>query len=69
MVSLPRACPHCKRRLQHYGPCICPDGRLAAIDAERKQIERRQDDLDAMEREILGLRIASVSGPGSDANG
>jgi len=42
--------------MNHYGSCICPDARLAAIDGERKQIKRRQDKLDALERDILGLR-------------
>ena len=65
MVSLPRTCPHCRRSIVHYGRCRCPDARLEAIDAERKAIERRQDELDALEREVLGLRpvVVVVSTP------
>lgn len=56
MASLPLTCQYCDRQRLHYGGCICPDARLAAVDAERKQIEKRQDELDAIECEILGLR-------------
>lgn len=62
MIKLPRVCPYCKRRIMHYGACICPDVKLAEIDAERKAIEKRQDELDAMEREVLGLRPRAVEG-------
>lgn len=61
MTSLPRKCDFCRKRLLHYGMCGCADSRLAAIDAERKQIEKRQDELDALEREVLGLRPLTSS--------
>jgi hypothetical protein len=55
MVHLPRECPHCHRRLHHYAGCTCVDGRLEAIDTERRAIQDRLKRLDALEREILGL--------------
>jgi hypothetical protein len=39
----------------HYASCDCVDGRLGKIDAERKQIASRLKELDAMERDLLGL--------------
>jgi hypothetical protein len=48
-------CKHCGTEHNEYSVCQCVDARLAAIDFERKQIEKRQDELDALERDILGL--------------
>lgn len=48
-------CQFCKTEHNEFSVCQCTDSRLAAIDFERKQIEKRQDELDALEREVLGL--------------
>lgn len=67
MTTWPITCKYCQRRRANYGACICPDARLAEIDAERKQIEKRQDELDTLERDILGLRPSpSISRPNGE---
>lgn len=55
MASIPWKCGHCGKYVHHYSCCSCPDGRLQAIDAERKAIDDRLNQLNADEREILGL--------------
>jgi len=54
-VRLPRKCQSCGKMNHHYASCDCVDGRLGKIDAERKQIASRLKELDAMERDLLGL--------------
>ena len=43
-----------------YASCDCIDGRLGKIDVERKQIASRLKELDAMERDLLGL-VAEIA--------
>jgi hypothetical protein len=60
MVSLPRTCRHCYKKLLHYGSCNCTEARLEAIDTERKALKDRLRRLDDMENEALGLRVAAL---------
>jgi hypothetical protein len=56
MALILRRCNHCGRDVWHYGPCTCPDARLEMVDIERKTIARRLEELDNLERDILGLK-------------
>jgi len=59
MAMIPRQCPYCKRDVNHYGACICPDAQLELIDAERVLLQKKLEFLDVREREVLGLRTST----------
>lgn len=48
-------CQHCGREHNEYSVCQCIDAKLAVIDFERTQMQVRLRELDAKEREVLGL--------------
>lgn len=56
MAALPRRCNHCNKNVWHYGACTCVDARLEMVEVERKQIAKRLDELEDIERDILGLK-------------
>ena len=54
-MRLPWKCDACGRMNMHYGTCFCPDGQLKGIDYEREALRAKIKELDAREREVLGL--------------
>jgi radical SAM superfamily enzyme len=60
MVSLPRTCPHCDASINHYGACTCAESELSQIDAERKQIALRLDQLKEQEKRAVRRRLVEL---------
>ncbi len=55
-MKLPRTCQFCAAELMHYGSCNCVDGQLEAVDAERKQLNKRLSGLAEKEKSLLRER-------------